>query len=339
MRSVSLCLICLALCAWTLGAWEPEAKPQRITVATTGVMPQKGTGDPETDVQAILQFWRNEFAVLLKDRPDLIVVPEVCDSNGYAYEPAKMAAYYEARGREPEKNRVRALFAETAKKNRCYVAYPAIQWLGGKSYNTLELFDRDGRSVGVYRKNYITVYEDDWGRSFGEEAPVWKTDFGSVAPTICFDLNFTELLDRYKTQHPRLILFASAYHGGLMQGYWAYQCRSYFVGAFGRGENTVLNPLGEKIARSTNYFPRVTARINLDYEVVHLDENWGKLSAVKAKYGPKVTIFDPGHVGAVLLTSEMRDISAADIVKEFKIERWDDYYRRSIERRNLRLGK
>ena len=30
MRS-RLVMIFLALCAWTLGAWEPEAKPQRIT--------------------------------------------------------------------------------------------------------------------------------------------------------------------------------------------------------------------------------------------------------------------------------------------------------------------
>ena len=72
--------------------------------------------------------------------------------------------------------------------------------------------------------------------------------------------------------------------------------------------------------------------------MVHLDYNWAKLDAVKKKYGPKVTIFDPGHVGAVLLTSEMKDISAADIVREFQIERWDDYYKRSVERRNKCLS-
>ena len=319
-------------------AWEPEAKPQRITIASTGVMPPQGTGGAaEADVLRILDFWRAEFAKMLVDKPDLILVPEVCDSPGYPNNTPPQIEYYKTRGMEPEKNRVRALFAETAAKNKCYVAYSGIQWIKGKSYNTLELFDRQGKSVGVYLKNYITVYEDDWGRSFGEEAPVWETDFGSVAPAICFDLNFMEMLERVAAKRPKLILFASAYHGGLMQGVWAYFCRSYFVGAYGRGVNDILNPLGSKIAHSTNYFPRVSARINLDYEVVHLDENWGKLAAVKAKYGPKVTIFDPGHVGAVLLTSEMKDISAADIVREFKIERWDEYYKRSVDRRNMRL--
>lgn len=322
-------------CVW---AWEPEAKPQRITIASTGVMPPRGTGGAaEADVQRILEFWRAEFRRMLVDKPDLMIVPEVCDSPGYPNNTPPQIEYYKTRGQEPEKNRVRALFAKTAAENNCYVAYSGIQWINGKSYNTLELFDRKGKSVGVYLKNYITVYEDDWGRSFGEDAPVWETDFGSVAPAICFDLNFMEMLERVAAKRPKLILFASAYHGGLMQGVWAYFCRSYFVGAFGNGANDILNPLGSKIAHSTNYFPRISARINLDYEVIHLDENWGKLAAVKAKYGPKVTIYDPGHVGAVLLTSEMKDISAADIVREFKIERWDEYYKRSVDRRNMRL--
>lgn len=321
-----------------VSAWVPEEKPQRITVCSTGAMPPRGTQEgAEQDVQRILQFWQEELARMLADKPDLILVPEVCDSPGYANNTPPQIEYYKTRGMEPEKNRVRALFARTAAANNCYIGYSGIQWIGGKCYNTLELFDRKGKSVGVYLKNYITVYEDDWGRAFGTEAPVWETDFGTVAPAICFDLNFTEMLERYAAKRPKLILFASAYHGGLMQGVWAYFCRSYFVGAYGRGVNDILNPLGSNIAHSTNYFPRVTASINLDYEVVHLDENWGKLAAVKKKYGPKVTIFDPGHVGAILLTSEMKDISAADIVREFKIERWDEYYKRSVDRRNLRL--
>ncbi|MBQ7394841.1 MAG: carbon-nitrogen hydrolase family protein [Lentisphaeria bacterium] len=335
MRKYLLTFLLAFAGTWMLFAWEPEEKPQRITVASTGALPEPGKGGgAEKDVQRILDHWKAEFAKMLVDKPDLILVPEVCDSPGYANNTPPQNEYYKVRGQEPEKNRVRALFARTAAENKCYVAYSGMQWIDGKVYNTLELFDRKGKSVGVYLKNYITIYESDWGRSFGEEAPVWETDFGPVAPAICYDLNFMEMLNRVAAKKPKLILFASAYHGGLMQGVWAYFCRSYFVGAFGRGANDILNPLGSKIAHSTNYFPRVSARINLDYEVVHLDYNWAKLDAVKKKYGPKVTVFDPGHVGAVLLTSEMKDISAADIVREFQIERWDDYYKRSVERRN-----
>lgn len=163
---------------------------------------------------------------------------------------------------------------------------------------------------------------------------MFQTDFGRVGMAICFDLNFHELLERYAKQRPDLIIFSSMYHGGLMQGYWAYYCRSYFVGAIAGPENNILNPLGARVACSTNYLPRVTAAINLDYQVVHLDENWEKLEAVKKKYGRGVTVFDPGFVGAVLLTSELDDVTSEEMVREFGIELWDDYYKRSADFRN-----
>ena len=60
-------------CVW---AWEPEDKPQRITVASTGAMPPRGEGGTaEEDVQRILEFWRGEFSRMLVDKPDLILVP------------------------------------------------------------------------------------------------------------------------------------------------------------------------------------------------------------------------------------------------------------------------
>jgi hypothetical protein len=38
--------------------------------------------------------------------------------------------------------------------------------------------------------------------------------------------------------------------------------------------------------------------------MVHLDENWGKLTALQQKYGDKVIISDPGRVGAVLVSPQ-----------------------------------
>jgi hypothetical protein len=120
-----------------------------------------------------------------------------------------------------------------------------------------------------------------------------------------------------------------------MQNYWAYNCQAYFIGCTAGLECTVVNPVGTKIAASTNYQHYITARINLDYKVVHLDENWGKLRQIKEKYGRGVKIFDPGYLGCVLLTSEMTEISAKDIIKEFAVETWDEYYARSMRHRHL----
>lgn len=98
-------------------------------------------------------------------------------------------------------------------------------------------------------------------------------------------------------------------------------------------ENTIINPVGEVIARSTNYFNFVSARVNLDCKVCHLDYNWGKMKAMKDKYGRGVTIFDPGHLGAVLITCEKDDMTIDQMLDEFEIERWDDYIARAMKHR------
>lgn len=137
---------------------------------------------------------------------------------------------------------------------------------------------------------------------------------------------------------PDLILFSSMYHGGLVQGNWAYTCRSFFVGSLYRGTpSEIRNPLGEVIASNTNYFNYAVARVNLDCELVHLDFNRSRMNALKEKYGPAVNISDPGKLGAVLVTSEHETIGVSQMIKEFEIELLDNYFTRSREFR-LREG-
>ena len=63
--------------------------------------------------------------------------------------------------------------------------------------------------------------------------------------------------------------------------------------------------------------------------LIHLDENWDKLTRLKRKYGDAVTVKDPGQVGAVLVTSEDEKVTVAQMIKEFEIELLDDYFDRS----------
>jgi len=131
-----------------------------------------------------------------------------------------------------------------------------------------------------------------------------------------------------------LLIFSSMYHGGLMQAYWAYSCRCHFVGAVASLPCEIRNPLGEIIASNTNYFDYTFAEVNLDCRLVHLDYNWGRLKALKAKYGPKVKITDPGYLGCVLVASEHETISADEMIKEFEIELLDDYMARALAHRH-----
>lgn len=307
----------------------PEPKAKRITVSAFSIYPDHAPRvKGQEAVDFIKEFWKYEIATELPSRPDLIVLPEACDR--IPMSDADKAEFYRVRG-----NQILDFFREMARENRCYITYPWVRVMpDGTRRNSITLIDRKGEIAGTYNKNYPVPSETtESGILCGKDATVIETDFGRVALAICFDLNFPELLARYKEQKPDLIVFCSMYHGGLMQKYWAYECRSHFVGAIARTESTVVNPVGETVARSTNYIPKVTATINLDSRVVHLDDNWVKMQAAREKYGRGVTIYDPGHLGTLLFCSEMADKSVDELIREFDIELWDDYYRRSVQHR------
>ena len=286
-------------------------------------------GNPEVGQAAVdrmIEYWKGRFAQVLPDRPDLIVVPECCDRYpGYSME--KRQEYYRFRGHQ-----VGDFFASVAREHRCYVAYPAVRAMADGTWrNSVELFDREGRSMGFYNKNYpVTTEHTEGGILSGCDAPIFACDFGRVGCAICFDLNFDGIRRKYVESQPDVILFASMYHGGLMQNYWAYSCRTHLVTAICGQPSGIISPVGERVASTTNYFDFITATVNLDCEVVHLDFNGEKLTAMKKKYGPGVKVFDPGYLGAVLISSETDEVTCDELVEEFEIERLDDYMARSI---------
>ncbi len=281
----------------------------------------------ENAVQMMIEHWKKELAPVLCDQPDLIVLPECCDRS-MSFTREQMREYYDYRG-----DRILNFFMQVAKENHCYIAYPTI-WAGGdgKNRNSVLMIDRDGRLMGIYDKYHMTDYEmPGCDGVCGEGAKVFECDFGTVGVLICFDLNFEPIRNLYNQKRPDLMLFCSSYHGYFMQNFFAYNNRCYFVSAVANNESAFINPVGEKIARTTNYYHYLTHEINLDFAVIHLDGNEKKIIAAKEKYGNKITVFDPGELGAVLLTSETDELTANDLVKEFDFELLDDYFNRSMK--------
>ncbi|MCK4293614.1 MAG: carbon-nitrogen hydrolase family protein [Planctomycetes bacterium] len=311
-----------------------RSKPKRTIVKIATIGPRPLVIPPDTEAQKavdrMIAHWKGRFAQVLPDRPDLIVVPEACDRpSGLSGE--KRLEYYRVR-----KDQIQKFFAQVAGENNCYVIYSAAREMkDGTWRNSSVMLDRNGKVAGIYNKNHVVIEETTKsGILCGREAPVIDCDFGRVGFAICFDLNFDELRLKYVKAKPDLLIFSSMYHGGLMQSYWAYSCRCHFVGAVAGLPCEIRNPLGQVTAANTNYFDYAVATVNLDCRLAHLDYNWGRLRALKAKYGPKVTITDPGHLGCVLITSKHETVSADDMVKEFEIELLDDYMTRALAHRH-----
>ncbi|TNJ63929.1 carbon-nitrogen hydrolase family protein [Paenibacillus hemerocallicola] len=292
--------------------------------------------DPKTDLQEtvelMIRYWERQLEQVLPDNPDIIVLPECCDrpeKSGYPLD--RMKEYYRHRG-----DRIRDYFAGIARRHSCYIAYSAVRELADGSFrNSTQLIDRQGQVAGIYNKNHLVEGERTKGDMlYGKDAPVFETDFGRVACAICFDLNFDELRLKYVGQRPELILFSSAYHGGLMQQYWAYSCRAHFAGSvYTHAPSSIISPVGEIIATSTNYYHYVTRTINLDCEVIHIDYNGAHFRKMKNKYGDKISIHDPGLLGSVIIASETDEFTVHDLIREFGLEPLDDYWQRALAHR------
>jgi len=286
---------------------------------------------PEEDTrlaEIITTHWLGQIETILPDAPDLIVLPECSTRFQQALGPLPASEVLRLYGSIHE--RMLAALSEVARANRCYLVYPTIlPAVGkcGKYANAALVLDRTGTVCGRYDKQFITRSEQETGVIPGGRPALIECDFGRLAIAICFDLNFEEAFSVYRDAAPDLLVFPSMYHGGLMQGYRAYQCRAHLVSAMGQVNlrSEIRAPTGEVVARTSNYNRTVTATLNLDCVLVHLDHNREKLSRLKSRFGRRVRITDPGLLGAVLVTGEdgLDDIKTA--IASFDIEPLDAY--------------
>ena len=218
-----------------------------------------------------------------------------------------------------------------AKTEKCHVAGSVKTTRGGKGYNSIVFIDPKGDVLGVYDKCNLTQPEIEWGMSPGSEAVVVESAIGRLGGVVCFDLNFEWLRFKYRALKPDILCFASMYHGGLTQAFWAYECRSFLVSALPMENCGILDPLGRQLAATTCYSSVARARINLDRAIVHLDFNRDKFPEIERKYRGEVSIQIPPHLGPAIIYSESPKLTALDIVEEFKLEPLDDYMARSLK--------
>ncbi len=302
----------------------------RVTSLAETPVKVKNRNDFEACVQEEIRCWEARLEKVADDQPDLIVTPECCDRPA-DLEMDDRIAYYQVRG-----ERMKEMFQRAARKYQANIAYSAVRRMeDGTFRNSVEIIGRAGETLGAYHKNVLVPSEYAKGNIlYGKDTHAIETDIGRICGAICFDLNFDEVLRNTAAEKPDMIIFPSNYHGGFMQSLWAYQTRAYFISCVGNmGTANVINPVGRVVAENGNYYPYVSARINLDYQVAHLDENWKKFEAMKKKYGPLVEMDTPYGLGCTLLTNHGKEKTMAEIVREFEIELWDDYYARCLKER------
>ena len=149
----------------------------------------------------------------------------------------------------------------------------------GKIFNTCHVIGSGGRTKAVYSKMHMfSLMDEDTHLSPGTSPAIANTEFGKIAPCICFDIRFPEVA-RHATMLGAQILVVPAEFPHPRLDYWRTLLKAraienqFFVIAANRigrdhtghffGHSMILNPTGEILAEAGEDETILTARIDL----------------------------------------------------------------------------
>ena len=96
-------------------------------------------------------------------------------------------------------------FSAAAKLGSMYVVGGMFTLeMDGNLYNSAVVFDRDGKEVFRYHKNFLAGDENDY-LTPGHGFPVWESEFGKIGIAICWDMQFPEVARAYACQDADII--------------------------------------------------------------------------------------------------------------------------------------
>jgi len=283
-------------------------------------------GESYPTVEAHREAMLVHVRAALKERPDMIVMPEAFTSVGVPG-PASASA-------ETVPGPTTDAFAAVAREARTYILCPMHTRHGDRIHNSVVIIGRDGSIVGMYHKHCpvttscdYTVLED--GITPGDDLPVFDLDFGRIGIQICFDIGFPENWQTLADKGARLIVWPSAYDGGFPLQVYAYLHHVWVVTSTRSPRSRIVDPCGEIVAEVAPPERIVSRAVNLDTIVSHLDWNMSIPAEITAKYGDRVDVrqWVPGSSHFVVEPLDPA-IRTEDLQKEFGFEPSSLYHER-----------
>ncbi|HOW27377.1 MAG TPA: carbon-nitrogen hydrolase family protein [Elusimicrobiota bacterium] len=213
-------------------------------------------------------------------RPDLVVLPESVTTGFTAGMP--LGDFYDlvepVDG--PSVERIRRL----ARQLKIWICFPMYEKSPRRNvvYNSALLVDRHGRVAGIYRKTHPFPTERLEGNGWttpGTSLPVFKTDFGTVGITICYEGDFPELSRILALKGAEIILRPSAFLRSfeiweLTNKARAYDNHVYLVGvnavgpdASGNsfaGHSMIVSPIARTLAQARGSDEIISSELDPD---------------------------------------------------------------------------
>jgi predicted amidohydrolase len=289
-------------------------KPREVWIAAITKNDIEGKDIKET-IQAALRQMENA----LPYKPDIYCLPETF------LDPAQRAL---ATNAEDGTGRIAGPFQEFARKHNCYIVCPINTVENGKYYNAAVLIDRNGKMIGQYRKCRITESEvDEMGITPGPiDAPVFKTDFGTIGIQICFDIEWPEGWRQLAMKGAEIVFWPSAFAAGKKLNTKAWENQYVVVSSTLKNTTKIVDITGEDVATSGNWSSwGVCAPVNLEKAFL---ASWPYVQSfpdIQKKYGRKIRISSLHEEEFSVIESLSADVKIADVMKEFKLKTYREH--------------
>lgn len=236
---------------------------------------------------------------------------------------------------------------EVARSIDSYVWLPMYERADGCLYNSVVLIDPEGAVRGTYRKVAPTDGEiDQRGVTPGEEFPVWDTEFGRVAASICWDVRYDEVGLSYGMQDVDIHFHPTVGLSEGKLGHWASYHGYHVVYCF-PSNMYVWTPHENRVGRSRNYWGPTAgdvelhgdgdvrfapAEINTDMVSISMAAMDSELDDVQRAYPNALHTHSVHEEAAIVCESRSDDVTMAEIVEEFDLETTRDYEDRVRDR-------
>ncbi|VAW17992.1 hypothetical protein MNBD_BACTEROID01-2114 [hydrothermal vent metagenome] len=210
-------------------------------------------------------------------------------------------------------------FSNLAKQYNSYLICPVYTSEGNQAYNAAVVFDREGNSLGEYRKIHLTEGEIETGLTPGSlNPPVFQTDFGNIGIQICFDIEWDDGWKKLREQGAEIAFWPSAFAGGEMVNTKAWQHKYVVVSSTRKNTSKICDITGETITQTgiwdKNFF---CAPVNLEKAFLHTWPYVEHFDEIRKRYGRKVRITTFHEEEWSIIESLSSEVFVADILKEF----------------------
>src|SRR5262245_49856056 len=293
--------------------------PRKLRVTTTS-FDIPGPRTPEQNRDEAIAF----VDAAGREEADLVCLPETFLETGL---PAAQLPYAESLP-----GPTFDALSQLANKHRLWVvAGYSVRTEDGAIENSAVVIDRNGQLSARYGKIHPTISEMTRRNiTPGQEcATVVETDFGRMGLAICYDLGWPDLWAQLAAQGAELVVWPSAYGGGLSLQAYAWTHGYYIVSTVLSEHSRVIDISGYPLASTSRWSRMVTTTIDLEKELLHIAPSLGqheKLFRLQQELAGRATIQGFTEENFVTLESNDPDWPVARLKEHYGLVNWREYH-------------